>query len=197
MEGLIQLTDGQFSLVKEGNVNVMRCTIPGIVFIMFKTTRCEYSKEVTPILNHLAKHDLRIKWGVANLTLYKNISMMSKSTTTIIKGVPTFILYVNGRPHINYKGKRNLEHIAEFVNKALSSIGNVGNTRFVPQEQFIEPQRREQRQEQSRFPKSSRAPPQQKKSRGKDGAEAVDIPSKITPHNAPYLAYADGHTTAT
>lgn len=185
MEGVLQLTDTQFS---NTDGQVMRCNIPGIVFVMFKKTNCDWCKAAMLALNRLAKYDLRIKWAVIDVGSYKNVTAMARESSTPIKGVPTFILYVNGRPHINYKGKRTVENIGEFVNKALASIGTTTVTsRFVgeqPQQKFYQPP---EQQQQSRFPKSSRGPPQQNT---KGGVEGVNIPTKVTPHNAPYLAYS-------
>jgi hypothetical protein len=39
-----------------------------------------------------------------------------------IKGVPLFILYVDGIPHANYKGNRNLRDFMDFLNKIVPTL---------------------------------------------------------------------------
>ena len=151
---------------------------------MFKTNRCEYCIDMIKILKNLATHDLRITWAVADVGVYKNIISMAKDSSTPLKGVPTCIFYVNNRPHINYRGKRTIKNIQDFISKALEKIGPSVASRFVPQEDcHVAP---------SKFPKSVRSPPHQQapqSSQGQQPKEGVNIPSKVTPHNAPYLAY--------
>ena len=124
------LTDTNFTL----SGGHMLCNVQApIMFVMFKTENCAYCQQTAPIFFDLSQREIRTKWAIADVSKYRNIIAMAKASSTPLRAVPMMILYINGRPHANYKGKRTAQHIYTFLNKILSSI-NTNRTFAQPQQ---------------------------------------------------------------
>ena len=95
---VIYLQDQHFS---SAGGKLLKCSIPGVVFVMFKTDSCGMCAQVTPMFEGLSNSELRVKFAIANVTKYRNIIGKARTTSTPIKGVPYFILYNNGKPFAN------------------------------------------------------------------------------------------------
>lgn len=163
---------------------VMYCKVPGVAFVLFKSQKCHFCKEVEPIFHALSIKEPRIMWCIADVGVDKQIVMLSNNSTTPIQNVPKLILYHNGKPVANYKGSRNANAIMNFLNELLPQfsgpksfagpISNVSPT-YVPQPQKPAMQ---QPQPQQTLPKQ----------------QIVDdnigfVPKNVTPYNEPYKAY--------
>lgn len=173
------LSDAHFS---NAGGRALRCNLSGTTFVMFKTENCQHCEQTIPLFQQLAQQDMRLTWAIVDVGRYRNLVAMSKSTSTPIRAVPIFILYVNGSPHANYKGKRSSPHIMAFLNKILASL-NLNNQSFsqptIPAQQNPYPQPTYQpKQGDSQNPQSAILT-----------KEELNMPSNVTPHNAPYLAY--------
>ncbi len=161
----------------------LRCNLPGIVFVMFKSDGCQHCRQTLPLIQQFAKQDMRLTWAVADVGQYRDVVAMSKTTSTPIRAVPMFILYVEGRPHANYKGPRNAPKMKKFIDDILLSL-NTNNKNFA--------QPSSGSGNQNPFPQPSYQPltggqgiPDQESLH-----EAVmNLPKGATPHNAPYMAY--------
>lgn len=166
------LSDEHFS---NAGGRVLRCNLPGIVFVMFKTQNCQHCAQTIPLFNQLAQRDMRLTWAVIDVGDYRNIITMSKSSNTPIRAVPMFILYVNGRPHANYKGQRAAKPIMLFLDKLLNSL-NMNEQSFTPPIQ------------QDPHPQAQYKPqidPQQHQM----PTDNLNLPKNVIPYNAPYMAY--------
>jgi len=155
----------------------LRCNIPGITFVMFVTDNCPNCKAAMPVFYKLSNVQMRVTWAIANVGTYRQLIAMAKNTNTPIRAVPMLILYVNGRPHANYKGdNRSEDEINNFLNKVLSSIdqnpqkfnanNNVQQNPYPQQQQTYQPQQQQDVAMQG---------------------ESMNMPNNVTPHNAPYL----------
>ena len=169
------LTDQHFSNV---GGRALRCNVKGIVFVMFKTENCQHCQHTIPLFRQLAQQDMRLVWAVIDVGQYRGLVNMSKTTNTPIRSVPMFILYVDGRPHANYKGKRTIPHIVAFLDKILASL-NTSSQSFVPSGPA--PQGGSYISQQDQMPAIQE--------------EVMNLPKNVVPHNAPYLAYKPMATT--
>ena len=161
---------------------VMYCKVPNIVFVLFKSEACHFCTELVPMFNTLAQKDMRLTWAIADIGKYRNIVQMALNSTTPIKGVPMMILYVNGKPHANYKGARNIQGIMKFINEMLNQIQIPQQPQFT---QAPPPTARRAPQQQPSRPPSSNIPlPIQD-----NGPESFFIPHNKVPYNEPYRAY--------
>jgi thiol-disulfide isomerase/thioredoxin len=117
---LINLVDRNFGV----SGDMLMCNVPNInvLFVLFKTENCEYCKSTLPVFAELSRRELRVAWGVMDLGKYRSVIAMSKDTSFPLKSVPMLILFVNGRPHANYKGDRSVEGISKFLNSIIPTL---------------------------------------------------------------------------
>lgn len=95
-------------------------TSGGNVLVFFKM-RCANCAEFEPIFAKLANKENRVTHAILDLTQNKDVAISSRETNTPIMAVPVLILYVNGRPHALFKGKKNITSIQAFITKALQA----------------------------------------------------------------------------
>lgn len=165
------LSDQHFS---NAGGRALRCNLPGITFVMFKTDTCDHCNQLLPIFQQLARQDMRITWAVVDVSRYRNIVTMSKMSSTPIRAVPMMILYVDGRPHANYKGKRHPQAIMGFLDKILSTVNTDNHS-------FSQPT-----PSQNPYPQPTYQPQSDPVMPSED---VMNMPKNVIPHNAPYLAY--------
>ena len=112
------LTANNFSL--EGRT--MKCNVPGIAFVMFKTEQCQFCKNAIPILQQLAQAESRVMFAVTDVGKHRQIVALAKESTFPLRAVPVFLLYHNGRPHINYDGKKTVQDIMAFFAQIIPTL---------------------------------------------------------------------------
>lgn len=168
------LTGGDFAL----SGRTLMCNVPGIVFVLFTSSVCQLSKQTMPIFEQLSQKDNRLMWATVDAMRYRNISQLSKNSTTLIKATPMLILYVNGRPHVHYKGSRNAQNIKDFLNRILPSINTTKS--FVPQQ--IQPAS-------NPYPQPTYQPQtggQQQPMTDMSRVDDLQMPPSVVPHNEPW-----------
>lgn len=176
---MYELTDTHFS-VMEG---ALRLHLAGYVFVMYKTPNCGLCNKFLPLYDKLSKIDKRVTWAIVDVGKYRKIPMMAKNTSTPIKGVPTFIFYVNGKPHITYKGPRTIEDIRKSLTVILSKL----NQPQQPVSFVTPPPPSTLKMEEPRV--------HHKSTKGQAGpnnptfVSELATPKNVIPHNAPYMAY--------
>jgi hypothetical protein len=103
---------------------VVCSTQNGVLFVMFHADpnvcpNCDVAK---PEFMQLSQVINGAKFGLCNLNRAKNLVDSSFNTITPLNVVPLFILFVNGRPFMNYNGQRQLKHFAEFMQVAMKRL---------------------------------------------------------------------------
>lgn len=151
----------------------LKCNLPGIVFVMFKTDNSEPCQQAIPLFQQMSQRDMRLMWSVLDVSQFRNIVGIAKNTSTPIKAVPMFVLYVDGRPHANYKGHRTYDGIRGFLDKMLANI-------TIQQQTFTQTQQQTQG---GYFPQTGG----QNEPKIDLREEHMNTPN-LTPHNAPYMA---------
>jgi hypothetical protein len=58
------------------------------------------------------------KFGLCDLSLNKSLQIFSMDSTTKLKDLPAFILFIDEKPVMRYEGKQTLEGFVEFMNNA-------------------------------------------------------------------------------
>lgn len=160
----LQLSDQHFSNM-DGKVMTLALPKP-VVFVMFKTMQCQICPKIIPMFERMAQQDQRLAWAIVDVGQYRSIIGMARTSTTPIKSVPTFILYVNGRPQLNYKGERTPQHIKAFLDQALQKIATKS---FVPPRQNPAPQQ-----------------PQPSHHVQHEDESTIQMPNNIIPKNTPW-----------
>lgn len=111
--------------VGEGKRGPVVCTTQnGVMFVMFHADPnvCPNCDTAKPEFMQLAQVINGAKFGLCNLNRARNLVNNSFKTITPLQVVPLFILFVNGRPFMNYNGQRLLKHFAEFMQVALKRL---------------------------------------------------------------------------
>lgn len=127
-----QLKSQNFKVVGR-NRRTLNISVPGNVLVFFKMDGCRGCQAVEPIFHQLAKLELRINYGVINLSQNREVTMWSRQTSTPIQAVPLLLLYTNGNPLAKFKGKKNIPALKSFITKALRHAPppNSGSSSFM------------------------------------------------------------------
>ena len=178
------LTDNDFFVDPKNNLMIYT---PGIMFLMFKSDNCEICKATLPIFDQLSKIDKRLSFGIVAIDRHRNIIEKAKSTSTPIKGVPTFILYFNGKPLANYKGNRTIQYFTEFLNKILSDIA-IQQKQQQPTQQQQTPIQFQQQNPNSQIHQQMIPPPRitDQQQPPQQGQGELLLPKTSIPYNKPY-----------
>ena len=115
MSGLNFLTSKDFFVSKGSKGNILCTKIPGISLILFYSTQCTYCHSLIPIFKKLPGSIGGCIFGIVNISNNKKCVEMSKNTIVPIEYVPMIIIYIDGKPYMEYKRDRNMSSIQNFV----------------------------------------------------------------------------------
>jgi thioredoxin-like negative regulator of GroEL len=115
MSGLLFLTQDDFYIGKGTKGDLLCNSIKGISLVFFYSTRCSYCQNFIPIYKTLPSNIKGCHFAMINVSQNPGVVNMSKQTICEIKYVPYIILYVNGKPYIQYNGAYNAEEVGEFI----------------------------------------------------------------------------------
>ncbi len=117
MNGLLHLGEKDF-YIEQGQKGPVVCTsLKGIVFVFFHADKgqCHHCDLADPEFSQLPQFVSGSKFACCNLYRCPMLQQKSLQTITPFKKVPAFIVFVNGKPFMNYEGERTLKHFAEFM----------------------------------------------------------------------------------
>lgn len=101
----------------------MTANIGGVTLIMFHSNRCPHCIAFLPEFKRLPGAMLGLNFGTCCVDDgNKTVVEMSRQTSTPITSVPKFILYVEGRPYVEYSGQRSRPAILAFLQEITSKI---------------------------------------------------------------------------
>ena len=115
MSALLFLTHEDFNIQRGQKGNVLGHFIKGFSLVLFYSTQCKFCNELVPIFRQLPGTINGCSFGMINISNNKKLIEMAKNTITPITYVPYIILYIDGRPFMAYKGKRDKKDITKFV----------------------------------------------------------------------------------
>ena len=126
MQNLLYLSEQDF-YVDQGTKGLVVCTKqPGICFVFFhgEQGQCKYCDTAKPEFMQLPYLIGGAKFGMVNLSRCNNLQQQSLNTITPLRQIPTFILFVNGRPFINYDStqERTVKKFAEFMQNIMQRL---------------------------------------------------------------------------
>lgn len=116
-----QLSSQNFSLSGRGQKQFLNINLQGAVLCFFKMDSCPSCKGFEPIFLRLASEEPKINYAIINLSSSRDVVSLSRKSTTQITAVPFLLLFVNGGPHAKYNGKKSIQPLKSFINKALQS----------------------------------------------------------------------------
>lgn len=90
--------------------------IGGICLVMFHSARCPHCVTFVPEFKRLPGTIMGINFGLCCVDdTNRAIVEMSRQSSTPINAVPKFILYVDGRPFVEYSGQRSRQNVIAFL----------------------------------------------------------------------------------
>jgi len=124
MSSVLYLGEQDFYVGKGNRGNVICCNQPGVVFVMFHADPkvCQFCDLAKPEFMQIGQVIASAKFALCNLSRCKGLVTQSFQTITPLDKVPLFILFVNGRPFMNYNGEKQLNAFAEFMQQALQRL---------------------------------------------------------------------------
>lgn len=115
MSGLLFLTDDDFVIQKGTKGNIMCNMIPGFSLILFYSTHCEHCQHLIPIFKKLPGTIAGCQFGMINVSTNRGCLEKAKHTIAPVRYVPYIVLYVNGKPFMEYQGPAELGEIQRFI----------------------------------------------------------------------------------
>jgi hypothetical protein len=115
MSSLLFFSPDDFVIDKGQKGSVLRTKISGISVILFYSNGCEYCPNLKRLFHQIAGSISGCQFGLMNLSLHKQFIYSTQGTTTPLVYVPFIVLYVNGKPYLEYKGPHDLQSITNFV----------------------------------------------------------------------------------
>ena len=115
MSGLLFLSSEDFTIAKGTKGNILCHTIPGFSLILFYSTQCQHCQTLIPIFKQLPGSIGGCQFGMINVSSNKSCVKMSRNTVAPITYVPYIVLYINGRPFMQYQGPYDAGEIRRFV----------------------------------------------------------------------------------
>lgn len=122
MSGLLFFGSDDFSIAKGTKGDIMCTNIHGFSFVLFYSTECVHCQSLIPIFKKLPGTIGGCQFGMINVSTNKRCVQMSNKTIVPIKYVPYMILYINGRPFMNYKGPHDAAEISKFIVEVSKSV---------------------------------------------------------------------------
>lgn len=127
MNGLLFLNSNDFS-VQEGVKGKIMCTnIQGFSLIFFYSSSCVHCETLKPIFKKLPGYVSGCRFGMINISQNKKCILLSRETIAPIKEVPYVILYVNGRPHMRYRGPHDITELTRFIKEVADNVNSQKN----------------------------------------------------------------------
>lgn len=108
---LIQLTENDF-FINAGNLCV---NDDSVILVVFTSKKWEPYNAFLHQYSTLPSKISGMKFGFCDLAEHLSVAQNSINTSTPIKDVPRFILYLKGKPFAKYQGDWSMNGIVEFI----------------------------------------------------------------------------------
>ncbi len=128
---ILNLSSLDFYIDKGQKGNILCTTEKDTLFIMFynesynsNSNTSSNIKQILSIFPQLlnACKVSKIKFGICNLGIYKDIELKMSQTIMPLKDNSTFILYVDGKPAMRYEGEKTVTNIIKFINDFIQHL---------------------------------------------------------------------------
>lgn len=122
---ILNLSSLDFYIDKGQKGNILCTTEKDTLFIMFYNESYNSNSNTSSNVKHILSifpqllnscKVSKIKFGICNLGIYKDIELKMSQTIMPLKDNSTFILYVDGKPAMRYEGEKTVTNIVKFIN---------------------------------------------------------------------------------
>lgn len=123
MSALLYLTAEDFHVSKTKKGSLLCTNIRGYSVLLIYSTVCIHCKDLVPIFKRLPGTVGSCQFAMINISVNRNLAMMSKDTITPIRYVPYILFCVDGRPFMTYDGPSNMNDITRFIVEVTQKLG--------------------------------------------------------------------------
>lgn len=197
---IIHLDDTYFSLDVSSRILLLKMIEPTLVF--FKLLGCKGCNAVEKHFIELAKSDNRVKYATIDISRGNNkeVTRLSRQSSTPIESVPHFILYVQGRPKARVKNGTDITSymgLAELITSVFSrqtahntAIASPPSSQFVQQTMYAPPKYIGGQPHEARYQSPPDISPSTEHTSLKhcspDDPNCLTMPQDLFPHNMPW-----------
>jgi hypothetical protein len=124
MSSVLYLGENDFYVDKGQKGPIICCSQKGISFVMFHANPnvCQFCDLAKPEFMQLPQIISGAKFYLCNLSNASGLVQKSFNTIMPLNKVPLFILFVEGRPFMNYNGEKQLKHFSQFMQDAMKLL---------------------------------------------------------------------------
>ena len=115
MSALLFLTADDFNVQKGQKGDILCNNLKGYCVVLFYSTQCVHCHSLIPVFKQLPGTIANCQFAMINVSMQKNVVMMSRNTVAPITYVPYIMFYVNGKPFIKYSGPYDANEIKRFI----------------------------------------------------------------------------------
>lgn len=115
MSALLFLTADDFNVQKGQKGDILCNNLKGYCVVLFYSTQCVHCHSLIPVFKQLPGTIANCQFAMINVSMQKNVVMMSRNTISPITYVPYIIFYVNGKPFMKYSGPHDANEIKRFI----------------------------------------------------------------------------------
>lgn len=124
MSGLLFLNSQDFRIEQGQKGNILCNTIKGYSVVLFYSTQCVHCQTLIPIFKNLPQQLPGVQFAMINISVNKNVVLMSRDTIAPISFVPYIIFFFDGKPYMKYSGPYDMNEIKRFVTEVISNLKN-------------------------------------------------------------------------
>lgn len=122
MQALIRLRQDDFD-VKQGTKGSILCVgIKGMALTMFWSPGCEICKGLLPIFQQLPQIVNGVKFCLLNINENQQVLRMAKQTIAPIEFVPYIVMYVNGKPFLQFDDEPTGDKLVQFIQYTMGLV---------------------------------------------------------------------------
>lgn len=122
MQSIINLREDDFAVDTGSKGKIMITGIKGVSLVMFFSPNCKISMSLLPDYKRLPQVVNGCKFCILNVNENPGIIAMARETIAPIEVVPYIILYLNGKPFLQYDDDPSLAKIVAFLQYSLRLI---------------------------------------------------------------------------
>ena len=124
MSKLLFLSKEDFKVQQGPNGPIMCSRVKGFSLILFYSRSCVHCHSFIPIFKKIPAALNGCQFGMVNVSNNLELIKLAETTISKISFVPFILLYINGKPFIQYKGPRTKEGVTKFIVEVSSKINN-------------------------------------------------------------------------
>ena len=124
MNSIIRLRLDDFDVQKGTKGNILCVGIKDLSLVMFYSPLCKICESLIQKFRQLPQIINNVKFCVLNINENVGVINMSEQTIAPIKFVPFIVLYVNGRPFLQYDDAPDLNRLVEFVKYSVNLVNS-------------------------------------------------------------------------